>query len=798
VIDRFFYLLALLLLVCVVQCNAQTAATVPGVFPNTNVIQSFKVDFGQGTCNDGTNVYWFGTQGFIQLKSNYQNFYGCLYANAPDITNGLVNFGGLHLGDPDYYQGFIYSPLESGVGAPLGAANIDIAIFSVTNLHRCAAISISNYQSEVSAVCIDANLSNSVALFASSWASASTNDGIYEYSVNNLTNLTFVRALPMTQHINHMQGIVCVAGMLYVLADNGPAGEIYQVNPTNGVVVHLAQINVSNESEWEGLDYFQGFLVANEGGSGTANWFDFFGVLTVSNQNINGSVLDSNNHPVAGVGVSASATINGTNLMMAVDTDTNGNYSMIVPGGNWNISLNATNGSDSLDSILGAGNYTCPNSQNVSGVYYNTTANFLVQFCNVAIVNASSLPAGAVGFVYNQALQASSYNPTFTWSQTGGSLPAGLSLSTNGILSGTPIVSGGLFNFTVMVTDGNGSTAAQSFSLNISNHKIFGSVRDSHNRPIVGVGVIATAIAGTNSQTTVITDTNGNYSVNVLGGSWSVALNNSSSGNSLSSLGSYSVPNSQIVSLVNSTATANFIVQTCDGVSIVTPSMLPSGEVGVAYNQSLQASSCNSAFTWAQTGGLLPSGLSLSAAGNISGTPSGFGGVFNFTAQVSDGNNFTTNQSFSIGISNAVQIATTSLPDSTSCNIGLTATNGVPPYVWSLSPGSAALPSNLTLTANGLLSGMATTNGTFNFSVRVTDALAATADQPLGINLLQPLTISISGGQIIVLWPASATNYFLQSAASSFSANWQTVSGAQPGKPYIVSNTAPCVFFRLH
>ncbi len=260
-----------------VQINAQMATNVVVVIPNTNIIRSFPLGFAQGTCNDGTNTYWFGTAGVAQRNAQYDVNTG-LYNKSP--TNGMGDFGGCHLGDPDYYQGYIYAPLEAAVGVPQGAANIDIAIFIATNLARYAAISISNYQSEVSAVCIDPILSNSVALFATSWASASTNDGIYEYSVNNLTNLTFVKVLPMTQHISRMQGIICVGGMLYVIGDNGPAGEVYQVNPTNGVVVHLAQLNIAGEGEWEGLDYFHGFLVANEGHTGTANWFDFFGTLT--------------------------------------------------------------------------------------------------------------------------------------------------------------------------------------------------------------------------------------------------------------------------------------------------------------------------------------------------------------------------------------------------------------------------------------------------------------------------------------------------------------------------------------
>jgi hypothetical protein len=114
-----------------------------------------------------------------------------------------------------------------------------------------------------------------------------------------------------------------------------------------------------------------------------------------------------------------------------------------------------------------------------------------------------------------------------------------------------------------------------------------------------------------------------------------------------------------------------------------------------------------------------------------------------------------------------------------------------------LSPGSASLPANLTLTTNGLLSGTATATGTFNFSVRVTDALAGVADQLLAINLFQPLTISVSGNQISVLWPAAATNYVLQTTTNLVSPDWEAVAGAMPGSAYTFSNGAPAAYFRL-
>ncbi|MCS7337981.1 MAG: putative Ig domain-containing protein [Verrucomicrobiae bacterium] len=53
----------------------------------------------------------------------------------------------------------------------------------------------------------------------------------------------------------------------------------------------------------------------------------------------------------------------------------------------------------------------------------------------------------------------------------------------------------------------------------------------------------------------------------------------------------------------------------------------------------------------------------------------------------------------------------------------LSATGGAPPYNWWLESGSSPLPPGLSLSSAGQIFGTPTTNGTFNFTVRVTDSL---------------------------------------------------------------------------
>jgi putative Ig domain-containing protein/ASPM-SPD-2-Hydin domain-containing protein len=57
--------------------------------------------------------------------------------------------------------------------------------------------------------------------------------------------------------------------------------------------------------------------------------------------------------------------------------------------------------------------------------------------------------------------------PPFTWTLVGGALPPGVTLFSNGQIYGTPTATG-TTTFTVKVTDANGQTATQAFSLTIS------------------------------------------------------------------------------------------------------------------------------------------------------------------------------------------------------------------------------------------------------------------------------------------------------------------------------------------
>ncbi|MDR2687883.1 MAG: putative Ig domain-containing protein [Oscillospiraceae bacterium] len=80
-------------------------------------------------------------------------------------------------------------------------------------------------------------------------------------------------------------------------------------------------------------------------------------------------------------------------------------------------------------------------------------------------ITTASLPGGAVGTPYSVTLAATG-DATITWTLDGGALPGGLSLSTAGVISGTPTASGA-FTFTVKAANAAGS-AAKTLSIAVS------------------------------------------------------------------------------------------------------------------------------------------------------------------------------------------------------------------------------------------------------------------------------------------------------------------------------------------
>lgn len=197
----------------------------------------------------------------------------------------------------------------------------------------------------------------------------------------------------------------------------------------------------------------------------------------------------------------------------------------------------------------------------------------------------------------------------------------------------------------------------------------------------------------------------------------------------------------------------------------------PPMQVGTPYNY--QITMLNSAppvtFVDAASGvsTLMPTGVSMSSSGAISGAPSD-GGVFDQTFVATDANG-TTRESFTafnayptggtIGVvgSTSVNLSDATLGTAYSFNLNnlLNPGYGVGPFVWTLDSG--AFPAGLGISGNFIV-GTPTATGTSNFSVLVTDSQGTQhLVGPLSMNVS---TMSITAGAGDTLAPAAQNSTY--------------------------------------
>jgi hypothetical protein len=135
----------------------------------------------------------------------------------------------------------------------------------------------------------------------------------------------------------------------------------------------------------------------------------------------------------------------------------------------------------------------------------------------------------------------------------------------------------------------------------------------------------------------------------------------------------------------------------------------------------LYASGGTKSYVWAIESGTLPSGLTL-ASGKISGTPT-VSGSQTLVVRVTDTAGRTAiSGPLTIYVAPKLAILTATLPGATkgaAYSFTLNAEGGLGPYTWSKSSGT--IPSGLTLSSAGVLSGTPTASGTFSMTVKIAD-----------------------------------------------------------------------------
>ncbi|HEY1214071.1 MAG TPA: putative Ig domain-containing protein [Bryobacteraceae bacterium] len=185
----------------------------------------------------------------------------------------------------------------------------------------------------------------------------------------------------------------------------------------------------------------------------------------------------------------------------------------------------------------------------------------------------------------------------------------------------------------------------------------------------------------------------------------------------------------------------------------ITSRFLPHGTVGAEYSTQLSASGGSSSYSWAASSGSLPTGLTLSSRGIISGVPAN-AGTSEVTVTVTDATGASTSTPLTLTVAastSTLTITTTSLPSGTvgtAYTAAISAAGGVSPYTCAVTSGS--LPSGLSLSGCAI-NGTPTAAANSSLVFSVTDAAGTSASsKSLALAVADAATLDITS-------PASGT-----------------------------------------
>lgn len=319
----------------------------------------------------------------------------------------------------------------------------------------------------------------------------------------------------------------------------------------------------------------------------------------------------------------------------------------------------------------------------------------------------------------------------YSYALVAGTLPVGVTLTSAGVLSGTPTVPGN-YNIAVRTTDSSTGAGAP-FSLQQNYTLVVATPAIAIDPPSLPNGSAGVAYNAQLSSSGGVAP----YSYALLSGALPIGMSFTSAG-ALTGVprsdGSFSVT---VRSTDSNGQTANrvYTFTITPATVVLTPATLPSGTVGTAYSQSLSSSGGIAPYTYAIASGALPPGISFSSAGVFSGTPT-TAGSYTAVVRSTDDAGYNATQSYSIVIADAVPVVvddSAATPSQQPVTIPVTANDGG--VITSIAVVSA--PAHGTATASGM-SIVYTPTGTY-FGA---DSFTYTATGPGGTSA--PATVSIT------------------------------------------------------
>src|SRR5207237_1153488 len=236
--------------------------------------------------------------------------------------------------------------------------------------------------------------------------------------------------------------------------------------------------------------------------------------------------------------------------------------------------------------------------------------------CQTITVNNPATTTGAANAAFSQSFTASNAIGATNFTLASGTLPAGLTLGSNGTLSGTPLQTG-TFPIVVKATDANGCIGNGS-----TYNLVIGCQAIAVTNPAVNTATVGAPFSQIFTQSGAV------------GGANFTTASTLPTGLTLSGGGTLFGTPSQFGSFpitvkvtdgngCTGTGPTYTLVVSCQTISVTNPGV-NTGTVGAPFSQSFTQTGAIGGATFSTTSAL-PSGLTLSAAGVLSGTPTQIG-----------------------------------------------------------------------------------------------------------------------------------------------------------------------------
>ncbi len=382
-----------------------------------------------------------------------------------------------------------------------------------------------------------------------------------------------------------------------------------------------------------------------------------------------------------------------------------------------------------------------------------------------ATTTVSSAPtASALSYTVGTAISditmsATGVAGTYTYSITSGALPAGVTMTTAGVISGTPTTAATSGTFTVTATNGT-CTGTKVFTygvacptLTVDSTLPASALTLVVNTPMPSITMSTTGAAGTFVYTITAgaLPTGVTMSAGVISGNPSV----------LTASGTFTVTSTYGT---NCTATKVFtynVVACPVNFTPITGSALPAGTLNVNYSTPISQSGISGTVTFSQTG--LPTGLGINpTSGGITGTPA-VGGTF--TVVVSAANTpLTCSASATYTLVIACPTVTLTIPTTANNgNVGIaySATVTVPSGSTATGFTATGLPAGFAISSTGVITGTASATSSSLVSITATlnNGCTATGSYTLSITCptitFTPVAGALAPGTVGTAYSAS-------------------------------------------